>query len=84
MAKTRSGAAKKRSTSARKRSTSGKTRSTTKRDLLTGKRKSYAKRTATGRFKEIDMMNRSTASDRRKKAKRKVRSGHGDQGDRKQ
>jgi hypothetical protein len=60
-----------------------KKRSTSKRDLLNKKtRKAFAKRTATGRFKEIDPVKRSLASDRRKKAKRKVRSGHGDQGDR--
>jgi hypothetical protein len=44
--------------------------------------KAFAKRTAKGRFKEIDAMKRSIPSDRRKKAKRKVRSGYGDQGDR--
>jgi len=71
MAKKRSGTTKK-----------AKTRSSAKRDLLKGKRKSYAKRAATGRFKEIDTLDRSMASDRRKKAKRKVRSGYGDQGDR--
>ena len=60
-----------------------KKRSTSKRDLLKKKTgKAFAKRTATGRFKEIDPVKRSLASDRRKKAKRKVRSGHGDQGDR--
>jgi hypothetical protein len=77
MAKKRSGTTKK-----ARSGTAKKARSSSKRDLLTGKRKSYAKRTAKGRFKEIDTQDRSLASDRRKKAKRTVRSGYGDQGDR--
>ena len=67
---------------ATKRTGAAKKRSTSKRDLLKGKRKAYAKRTTTGRFKEIDSTDRSLATDRRKKAKRKVRPGYGDQGDR--
>jgi hypothetical protein len=59
-----------------------KKRSASKRDLVKGRSKSFAKRTAKGRFKEIDPVKRSLATDRRKKAKRKVKSGHGDQGDR--
>ena len=60
-----------------------KKRSTTKRELLKKRGgKSFAKRTAKGRFKEMDSVKRSLPADRRKKAKRKVRSGHGDQGDR--
>ena len=60
-----------------------KKRSTSKRDLLNKRKgKAFAKRTAEGRFKEIDPVTRSLPADRRKKAKRKVRSGHGDQGDR--
>jgi hypothetical protein len=43
----------------------------------------YAKRTSRGRFKEMDEKGRSLKSDRRTKAKRTVKSGHGDQGDRK-
>ena len=35
-----------------------------------------------GRFKESDDVGRSLRVDRRKKAKRKVRSGYGDKGDR--
>ncbi len=42
----------------------------------------YAKRTSSGRFKEMDEVGRSLAADRRTRAKRTVRSGHGDQGDR--
>jgi hypothetical protein len=60
-----------------------KKRSTSQRDLLRKRKGSaFAKRTAKGRFKEIDTVKRSLPADRRKKAKRKVRSGHGDQGDR--
>ena len=61
-----------------------KKRSASKRDLVKKKRggKAFAKRTAKGRFKEMDTVKRALPADRRKKAKRKVRSGHGDQGDR--
>jgi hypothetical protein len=60
-----------------------KKRSSTKRDLVKSKGgKSFAKRTTKGRFKEMDSMKASLSADRRKKAKRKVKSGYGDQGDR--
>jgi hypothetical protein len=60
-----------------------KKRSSTKRDLVKSKRgKSFAKRTTKGRFKEMDRVKRSLPSDRQQKAKRKVKSGYGDQGDR--
>ena len=63
-----------------------KKRSTTNRDLVDpGKRrggKRFAKRTSSGRFKEMDQASRSLSSDRRKKAKKKTKSGFGDQGDR--
>ncbi len=42
----------------------------------------FAKRTSSGRFKEMDEVGRAVATDRRTAAKRKVRSGHGDEGDR--
>ncbi len=59
-------------------------RSTTKRDLVKGReRKFYAKRDANGRFKSMDRVNRSLATDRPRRAKRRVKPGHGDQGDRK-
>lgn len=41
------------------------------------------KRTAAGRFKESDDVGRSQKADRSKKAKKSVKSGFGDQGDRK-
>jgi hypothetical protein len=65
-------------------------RSTTKRELLktgprkrTAKTKMFAKRTTRGRFKEMDEVGLSLSADRRKKAKKRTKSGHGDQGDRK-
>lgn len=73
--------AKKKSTS-RKRS--ARNRSTTKREKLdTGRNTAYAKRTRTGRFKEMDDVGRSLTTDRRKRAQKTTKSGHGDQGDRK-
>ena len=60
-----------------------KKRASSKRDLVKSRTgKAFAKRTAKGRFKEMDMVKRSAPSDRRKKAKRKVKSGYGDKGDR--
>jgi hypothetical protein len=59
-------------------------RSTSKRELIdTGKNKMYAKRSASGQFKEMDDVGRSLSADRRRKAKTSVVSGQGDQGDRK-
>jgi hypothetical protein len=60
-----------------------KKRAARKRDLVKSRSgKSFAKRTTKGRFKEMDGVKKSLGSDRRKKAKRKVRSGFGDSGDR--
>lgn len=60
-------------------------RSSSVRDLVKNQGGSgfYAKREANGRFKEMDEVGRSLASDRRQPAKRETKSGHGDQGDRK-
>jgi hypothetical protein len=64
-----------------KRATS---RSTSKRETIdTGKNKRFAKRTSTGRFKEMDNVSRSLSADRRRTATKTVKSGFGDQGDRK-
>ena len=53
-----------------------------KRDLVRRPRASaYAKRTGRGRFKEMDDVGRSQKADKPRKAKKKVRSGYGDQGD---
>jgi hypothetical protein len=67
---------------AKKAKTAAKKRSSQKRDLVKGTAKGYAKRTSTGRFKEIDTMSRSQQSDRKRKAKKKTKSGYGDRGDR--
>ena len=62
---------------------SSRKRSATKRDLVKSRTgKSFAKRTAKGRFKDMDNVKRALPRDRRKKAKRKVKSGFGDRGDR--
>ena len=61
-----------------------KTRSktTAKRDLVRRpKASAYAKRTSSGRFKEMDDVGRSQRVDKPRKAKKRVRSGYGDQGD---
>ena len=59
-------------------------RTSGRRELIdTGRNKIYAKRDMTGRFREMDDVNRSLSADRRQTAKRGVRSGHGDKGDRK-
>lgn len=49
----------------------------------TGTDKRFVRRGAGGKFKESDDVGRSLTSDRRRKAKRKVKSGQGDKGDRK-
>ena len=54
-----------------------------KRDLVKAKNaKMFAKRSTKGRFKEMDETGKSLSADRRRKAKRKTKSGFGDQGDR--
>ena len=59
-------------------------RPSAKRDLVRGPQaSSYAKRTAKGRFKEMDGVGRSQKADKPRKAKRAVQSGYGDQGDQK-
>ena len=70
MAKKSHGRAKKRS------------RPAAKRDLMRRpKAGAYAKRTASGRFKEMDDVGRSQKADKPRKARKRVRSGYGDQGD---
>jgi hypothetical protein len=56
---------------------------TGKRELIEPKGdKRFVRRTASGKFNESDDAGRSLSSDRRKKAKTKVKSGYGDKGDR--
>jgi len=63
--------------------TKRKARRSGKRDTVRSKRATlYAKRTARGRFREMDEKGRALKADRRRKAKKTVRSGYGDQGDR--
>jgi hypothetical protein len=65
-----------------KRSVTKRARPAGKRDLVRRpKASAYAKRTARGRFKEMDNVGRSQKADKPRKAKRTVRSGYGDQGD---
>ena len=71
---------------AKKKTTARKTagrRKAAKRELInTGTDKRFVRRGAKGRFKESDDVGRSLSADRRRKAKRKVKSGQGDKGDR--
>jgi len=58
-------------------------KSASKRELIdTGKDKRFVRRGAKGQFKESDDVGRSLKRDRQQKAKRKVKSGQGDRGDR--
>ena len=58
-------------------------RSSAKRELLKTRTATFfARRTATGRFKELDERGRSVAADRRREAKTKPKRGQGDRGDR--
>jgi hypothetical protein len=53
-----------------------------KRELIdTGRDKRFVTRNPDGTFKESDDVGRSLAADRRRKAKKKVKPGYGDQGD---
>jgi hypothetical protein len=64
------------------RASAKRPRPAAKRDLVRRpKASSYAKRTARGRFKDMDDVGRSQKADKPRKAKRKVSSGYGDQGD---
>ena len=55
-----------------------------KREVIETKTdKRYVKRDGVGQFKESDDVTRSLSADVRKKAKTTVKSGYGDQGDRK-
>ena len=67
---------------AQKRAGAKRARPAGKRDLVRRpKASAYAKRTARGRFKEMDDVGRSQKTDKARKAKKNVRSGYGDQGD---
>jgi hypothetical protein len=67
---------------AQKRAGVKRARPAGKRDLVRRpKANAYAKRTARGRFKEMDDVGHSQKTDKAREAKKKVRSGYGDQGD---
>jgi hypothetical protein len=54
-----------------------------KRELIdTGTDKRFVRRNKQGQFKESDDVGRSLRQDVKQKAKTKVKSGHGDKGDR--
>ena len=54
-----------------------------RRELIdTGTDKRFVRRGAGGKFKESDDVGKSLSADRRTKAKKKVKSGQGDRGDR--
>jgi hypothetical protein len=66
----------------RKRATKKSSRPSARRDLVRRpKASAYAKRTARGRFKDMDDVGRSQKADKPRKARKRVRSGYGDQGD---
>ena len=66
-----------------KRTTRKRSRPAAKRDVVRRpKASAYAKRTARGRFREMDDVGRSQKADKPRRARKTVRSGYGDQGDR--
>jgi hypothetical protein len=69
-----------------KKATAKKTarrKKTTKRELIdTGKDKRFVRRGAAGKFKKSADVSKALSADRRRKAKKKVKSGQGDKGDR--
>jgi hypothetical protein len=68
---------------AAKKKTSGSRKRAAKRELIdTTTDKRFVRRGSGGKFKESDDVGSSLASDRRKRAKTKVKSGQGDKGDR--
>jgi hypothetical protein len=68
---------------AKKASVKKAKRKSAKRELVTPKDDArYVRRNAKGEFNEIDDVGRSQSADRKKKAKRAVKSGQGDKGDR--
>jgi hypothetical protein len=70
----------KKKTTARK--TAGRRKASKRERIDTGSDKRFVRRGARGRFKESDDLGKSLSSDRGRKAKRKVKSGQGDKGDR--
>jgi hypothetical protein len=72
-----------RKTRSRKTKSKSTRRKTAKRELIAPRgNKRYVRRGRRGEFSESDDQSRSLSTDRRRKAKRKVKSGQGDRGDR--
>jgi hypothetical protein len=68
---------------AAKRTAKRATKKAVKRQRIdTGSDKRYVRRSSKGRFKESDDVGRASATDQRKKAKKKAKRGQGDRGDR--
>ena len=68
----------------RKTATTTARKTAAKRERIdTGTDKRFVRRGAGGKFKESDDVGRAAKSDRRTKAKRAVKAGQGDKGDRK-
>ena len=66
-----------------KRKSAGTRKRASKRETInTGTDKRYVRRGARGQFKESDDVGRSLASDRRRKARTRIKAGQGDKGDR--
>jgi hypothetical protein len=64
--------------------TSSTRKKAARRELIdTGRDKRYVRRDSAGKFNESDDVGKSLAQDRRRKAKRVVKTGQGDKGDRK-
>ena len=76
--------AKRKTTKRATKAMSRKRRGTGKRELVKNQAGDFfARRTGTGRFKEMDERGRSLSQDRRRKAKTAAKPGRGDRGDRK-
>ena len=66
-----------------KKKAAGKKKKAAKRETIdTGTDKRFVRRGAKGRFKDSDDVGKALPADRRTRAKRKVKSGQGDKGDR--
>ena len=63
--------------------TSAKARAAKRERIETGRDKRLVRRKSSGQFKESDDLGTALAADGRTKAKRAVKSGQGDKGDRK-
>jgi hypothetical protein len=76
--------AAKRTRTAKSKTAAKRTRTAkSKRELIdTQKDKRYVRRGSSGKFRESDDVGRSLKTDRQQKARRTVKSGQGDRGDR--